>query len=146
MAVMHFTTTFTVEEAPDEVFAAINNVRGWWSGDIEGRTSELGDEFTYSYQDLHRSTQQITESVPGRRVAWHVSEAYLEFAADTTEWTGTDITFDISAKDGATEVRFCHIGLVPAFDCFDMCSNAWSFYINGSLRSLISTGRGEPNR
>jgi hypothetical protein len=35
--------------------------------------------------------------------------------------------------------------LVPEFECFGQCSNAWGYYINTSLRNLITTGRGHPN-
>jgi hypothetical protein len=140
-----FTTSFTVDNTPEEVFAAINDVRAWWSGDIEGDTAELGDEFTYRYGDVHSSRQRITESIPGERVVWHVLEGYLDFVADTTEWTGTDISFEISRTGDTTELRFTHVGLAPDSECFDSCSSAWSFYINGSLRNLIVTGAGEPN-
>jgi hypothetical protein len=140
-----FTTSFTVQQSPEEAFAAINNVRGWWSGEIEGSTDELGAEFTYRYQDLHRSKQQITELVPGSRVAWHVLDGYLGFVNDRTEWTGTDITFDISRNGDQTEVRFTHVGLVPDYECFENCSSAWGFYINSSLRNLIAAGKGDPN-
>jgi hypothetical protein len=144
----NFTATFTVDQTPEEVFAAINNVRAWWSGEIEGSTDKLGDEFTYRYEAVHRSKQRITESIPGKRVVWHVLDGYLGFTRDKTEWTGTDITFDISRRGDKTEVRFTHVGLVPEFECFDNCSNAWGFYINGSLRSLITTGKGgaQPGR
>jgi hypothetical protein len=91
-----FTITFTVDQAPEEAFAAINNVRGWWSGEIEGNTDRLGDEFTYRYEDVHRSKQKITELIPSERVVWHVLEGYVNFTQDKSEWTGTDITFDIS--------------------------------------------------
>jgi hypothetical protein len=140
-----FTTTFTVDQTPAEAFAAITNVRGWWSGEIDGSTDELGAQFTYRYQDIHRSRQEITELIPGERVAWHVLDGYLNFIADKTEWAGTDITFDIAATGSGTEVRFTHVGLVPQGECFGSCSNAWVFYINTSLRNLITTGAGEPD-
>jgi NAD(P)-dependent dehydrogenase (short-subunit alcohol dehydrogenase family) len=139
------TATFTVDQSPQEVFAAINNVSDWWSGDIEGDTHELGDVFTYRYEDMHRSTQRIVESIPGERVVWHVEDAFLSFTDDKAEWRGTDISFDISQEGGRTEVRFTHVGLVPEFECFGECSNAWGYYINTSLRNLITTGRGQPN-
>jgi hypothetical protein len=140
-----FTTTFAVDQTADEAFAAINNVRGWWSGELEGSTDKLGDEFTYRYADVHQSRQKITELIPGQRVVWHVLDGYLDFVHDKAEWTGTDVVFDISEKAGKTEVRFTHVGLVPAYECFDSCSSAWGFYINSSLRDLITTGKGEPN-
>jgi hypothetical protein len=140
-----YTTTFTIEQTPEEAFAAINDVRGWWSGDIDGRTDELGAEFTYRYGDVHRSTQQITELVPGRRVAWHVVDCFLSFVEDKTEWTGTDITFDISPAGDQTQVSFTHVGLLPEGECYGSCSSAWGFYITSSLRNLITTGQGQPN-
>jgi hypothetical protein len=132
------TITFTVDQTPHEAFEAINNVRGWWTGDIEGETDFLGAEFTYRHEDIHRSTQRVTEFIPGRRVVWHVVEAYLEFTRDSAEWTGTDVTFDISTEAGRTTVRFTHVGLTPRVECFDSCSDAWCYYINGGLRNLIA--------
>jgi len=134
-----FTTTFTVDQTPEQAFAAINNVRAWWAGDIEGETSRLGDVFTYTQAPQHRSVQRITESVSGQRVVWHIDDAELTFVDDRDEWIGTEVVFDISQKDGATDVRFSHIGLTPRVECYDACSNAWGSYINGSLRQLIAT-------
>ena len=36
-------------------------------------------------------------------------------------------------------------GLVPENECFDICSNSWTNYIQNSLHSLITTGKGKPN-
>ncbi|GCE06712.1 SRPBCC family protein [Dictyobacter aurantiacus] len=141
----HYTATFLVDQTPEEVFNAINNVRGWWSQAIEGDTNRLGAEFTYHYQDVHRSTMKITEFVPGKKVVWHVVDNYFNFVKDKSEWTGTDVVFKIARKDDKTEVHFTHIGLVPAYECYDVCSNAWGSYITGSLRDLIATGKGHPN-
>lgn len=141
----NYTTAFTVEKSPAEVFAAVTNVRGWWSGEIDGRTDEVGTEFTYRYQDLHRSTQKITELVPGKKVAWHVLDADINFVKDKKEWNGTDIVFQIAKKGDKTELRFTHFGLAPSIECYGKCSGAWGYYINESLRSLITTGKGNPN-
>ncbi|MBA3875083.1 MAG: SRPBCC domain-containing protein [Anaerolineae bacterium] len=146
MSEQNYSTVFTVNQTPEEVFAAVNNVRGWWSGEIEGSTDKLGAEFVYQYQDVHRSVQKITEFVPNKKVVWHVTDSQLNFIADKSEWTGTDIIFEISQKDDKTELRFTHAGLVPAIECFGTCSNVWGFYINVSLRSLITHGKGQPEK
>ncbi|MCB0163988.1 MAG: SRPBCC domain-containing protein [Anaerolineae bacterium] len=141
----NYTTSFLVDQSPEEAFAAINNVRSWWSEEIEGSTAELG-QFNYHYQDVHRCTIEVTELVPAKKVAWHIVDNYFSFVQDKSEWTDTDIVFDIEQKGDQTEVRFTHIGLVPAYECYDVCSDAWGTYINGSLRNLITTGKGQPNQ
>jgi hypothetical protein len=146
MKTKDYTTSFTVDQSPEEVFDAVNNVRGWWSGEIDGRTDKLGAEFTYRYQDIHRSTQKITELVPAKKIVWHVLDAQINFVKDKAEWNGTDIVFEITRKNGKTELRFTHVRLTPAIECYGKCAGAWGFYINDSLRSQIMTGKGDPNQ
>jgi hypothetical protein len=88
----------------------------------------------------------VTEADPGRRISWLVLDNHFAFTEDQTEWTGTTVTFDIAEEGGRTEVRFTHQGLTPACECFEVCSTAWGFFVNSSLRSLITTGEGRPNR
>jgi hypothetical protein len=140
-----YATTFTVDQTPEEVFAAINNVRGWWSEVVEGNTNQLGAEFKYYHKDLHRCTMKLTEFIPNQKVVWHVLDNYFNFTKDQTEWKDTDVTFEVSRNGDKTEVHFTHVGLVPEYECFDICSNAWGFYINTSLHNLITTGKGQPN-
>jgi hypothetical protein len=141
----NFTTTFPVDRTPQEAFEAITNVRGWWSQEVEGVTDQVGGEFDYHYKDVHRCKVRVTELVPGRKVVWHILDNYLNFIDDQAEWKDTDVVFEISEKDGGAEVRFTHVGLVPQYECYDVCSNAWGGYIGGSLRNLINTGKGQPN-
>jgi len=141
-----FTAAFSVDQTPEEVFHAINNVRGWWAEDIEGSTDKAGDEFTFRYQDVHRCRIKVTDLVPGEKVAWRVLDNYFDFTRDKAEWKGTEIHFEITERDGKTEIRFTHVGLVPEYESFDVGSNSWGFYLYTSLRALIRTGHGLPNR
>jgi hypothetical protein len=141
----NFTTTLLVGQTPEEVFNAINNPRGWWSEEIEGNTNKLNDEWTYHYEDDHRCKMKIVEFIPNKKVVWLVMDNYFSFAKDKSEWKGTKISFDISQKNNKTQIHFTHKGLVPQYECFDICSNAWGQYIQHSLRNLIITGKGQPN-
>jgi hypothetical protein len=137
-----YTSAFTVEQSPAEVYGAINNVRGWWTGEIEGDAKEVGDEFSYRYPGLHFSTQKVAELVADKKVVWHVVDARLEGNENPSEWIGTEITFDITSNEDGTEVHFSYLGLVPEFECYDSCSSGWGFFVNGSLQRLITTGEG----
>jgi hypothetical protein len=140
-----FTTTILVDQTPKEAFNAIVNVRGWWSENIEGGTARLNDVFTYRFEDMHQCTIKLIEVVPEKKVVWLVLDNYFSFTKDETEWTGTKIEFVIAEKKNKTQVRFTHWGLVPANECYAVCLPAWTEYIGKSLRSLITTGQGEPN-
>jgi hypothetical protein len=145
MATADFTTILLVDQTPKQAFDAINNVRGWWSEEIEGSTNKLNDEFTYHYEDIHRCQMKLIEVVPDKKVVWFVKDNYFKFTKDKSEWTGTKISFDISKMDNKTQIRLTHLGLVPEYECFDVCSDAWTHYIQQSLSALIATGKGQPN-
>jgi hypothetical protein len=132
-------TSFLVDQSPEETFRAINNVRGWWEGEIEGDTNKLGAEFTYRYEDFHRSKQRIIEFVPGKKVIWLVLEGGPRFVRDKSEWKDTKIIFDISKRGNKTEVRFTHQGLIPRLACYESCTDAWGPLIRDGLRRLITT-------
>jgi Activator of Hsp90 ATPase homolog 1-like protein len=153
----HLTATMSVDQMPDEVFAAITNVRGWWSENIIGDTAALHDEFVFTDDSSYPGETarekrgirfcrfRITEVVPGERVVWHVVDADLTFVDDRDEWTDTNVVFDIAATSEGTTLRFAHEGLTAAeSECFEACSAGWTFYITTSLPQLIANGTGQP--
>ncbi|HTD39311.1 MAG TPA: SRPBCC domain-containing protein, partial [Mucilaginibacter sp.] len=140
-----FSTVLTVDQTPQTVFAAITNVRGWWSEEIEGPTDKLNGEFNYHYQDVHRCKIKVIELIPNQKVVWLVEDNYFKFTKDKSEWKGTKIVFEIANKGNKTEIHFTHHGLVPQYECYNICRDAWTNYIQNSLRSLISTSKGMPN-
>jgi hypothetical protein len=140
-----FTTSILVSQTPQEAFNAINNVRGWWSEEIEGNTDKLNEVFNYHFEDVHRCQLKITEMVPNERVVWHVLNNYFKFTKDEKEWTGTNMIFEISKQGDKTHIRVTHQGLTPEYECFDICQNSWTMYVQESMYNLITTGKGKPN-
>ena len=145
MKTSDFSTAILVNRAPEEAFNAINNVRGWWSEEIEGDTDKVNDEFSYHYEDVHHCRMKLVEVVPDKKVVWHVLDNYFKLTKDKSEWKDTEIIFEISEKDNQTQIHFTHLGLVPEYECYDICKNAWTQYIQTSLFNLITTGKGQPN-
>ncbi|WP_344980483.1 SRPBCC domain-containing protein [Compostibacter hankyongensis] len=138
-----FTAAVQVDQAPEKVFNAINNVRGWWSENIEGKTDELNGEFTHRDRYLN-VTFKITQLTP-QKIVWDIVESHCNmFLENIHEWEGTRIVFEITRKAGKTEIKFTHQGLSPEFECYKVCSKAWSFFITTSLKDLIETGKGDP--
>lgn len=138
-----FSTSITVDQSPEEVFTAINNVAGWWHGEVKGNSENLNDEFTYQMKEFHFSKQRIIEMIPNKRVVWLVTESKLTFLKDPDEWTGTKLIFAISTENNKTLLHFTHEGLLQDMECYRSCSNGWTRLIRESLMSLITTGVGK---
>lgn len=137
-----FTFTIVTDRTPQEVFKAIRDVRSWWSGlfaeEIIGVSEKLNDEFIFrAGEGAHYSKQKLVEVIPDKRVVWNVEESALTFVEDQSEWTGTNVVFDIAEKDGKTELTFTHHGLTPEVACYDACSSGWSRYLKEKLTPLI---------
>lgn len=138
----NFTMTLLVDQSPEQVFNAVQNVRGWWQGfyseEINGESKSLNDEFTFRAGDgAHFTRQKLVDSVPGKRIEWLVTESKLTFIQEQDEWKGTTFGFDISENAGKTKVVFTHHGLTPEVECYDACSTAWSLYLREKLLLLI---------
>lgn len=132
-----FTTTFTVNQNPHQVFNAINNVGAWWVGTIEGNSKKLGDEFIYRYEDMHYSKHKVVEMIPDKKIVWLTTDSELNFTEDKNEWADTKITFEISTEGNKTQLRFTHNDLTPKLECYKGCSTAWTQILN-NLKDFIT--------
>ena len=141
----NFTSTIVVDKTPIEAFDAIKNFRGWWSEDIEGNTDQLNETFFYHYKDMHLCKIKLIEIVPGKKLVYRVVANEFSFTKDKTEWINTKMVFDITPEGKQTKVTFTHEGLAPEYECYNVCHDAWTGFIQKSLKNLINTGKGEPN-
>ena len=145
MVTTDFTTTIVVDQTPSQVFNAITKPREWWSQEIEGGTEKLNDVFNYHYKDVHTAKMKLIEVIPNKKIVWLVMNNHFSITKDVNEWTGNKIVFEITEKDGKTQLQFTQLGLVPEYECYDMCTAGWNNYINHSLYDFITTGKGQPN-
>ena len=116
---------------------------------MDGDAAAVGAEFTFRGRDEertveHRSHIVVTELVPAQRVVWRVLDTYMSFVPDRDEWRDTEIRFELSPAGEGTSLRFTHVGLVPTHECFEACSNGWTFFITESLPQFVTTGLGQP--
>jgi hypothetical protein len=145
MKTSNFTIVLLTEQTPQEVFQAIKNVRGWWSGyyseEFNGGTEKLNDEFSFrAGGGAHYSKQKLIEVVPNKKIVWLITESELSFLEKTDEWTGTKVIFEISKEGDKTQLTFIHEGLTPETECYDSCAPTWTQYVQNKLLLLISTG------
>lgn len=140
-----YTSSILVHQTPNEAFIAIKNFKKWWSEDIEGETDKLGETFFYHYKDVHLCKIKLVEKIPNEKLVYQVMANEFNFTKDKSEWVNTKLVFDISTEGTETKVKFTHEGLVPEYECYNVCHDAWTGFIQNSLKNLIVTGKGQPN-
>ncbi len=133
--------SFTADVTAKKVFENILNVAGWWTTSFKGSTKNVGDtwEVTFGKTKVYF---KVTEMVPYKKLAWEVTDCYLDWLKNKTEWTGTKIIWEISKRKNGTNVDMTHLGLVPGIECYKDCEAGWNQYAGESLPKLITTGKG----
>ena len=141
----NYTTTIIVDKDAATAFNAIKDFRSWWSVDIEGNTDKLGETFFYHYKDVHLCKIKLIELVADKKLVYKVVDNRFNFTKDKSEWKNTKLIFEISTVGNETKVKFTHEGLVPEYECYEICKDSWGGYIKKSLFNLINMGKGQPN-
>ena len=140
----NYQCSIAADFTPREAFEGISRVNEWWAKNTEGSAEKLNDVFTVLFSNGTFVTFKVTESVPGEKIAWLVTDCYLPWLKDKTEWNGTTVMFEIFPLGDETQVTMTHIGLVPAIECYEGCEAGWNKYFKGSLFKLLTEHAGVP--
>ena len=132
------------EISPDEALERIGRVNEWWTRSFTGSARNVGDTFGVRFGETSVDFE-VVERIPGKRVAWRVTDCHLPWLRDTTEWTATTIAFDIVCDGTTSTISMTHTGLTPAEECWNVCEDGWNFYVGESLRGLLVGGEGRPD-
>ncbi|HEY9002061.1 MAG TPA: SRPBCC domain-containing protein [Mucilaginibacter sp.] len=136
-----YCSSIVVNESAMEAYDKISRVNEWWAANFKGNAKTLGDEFTVTFGETY-VTFKITEAIPGKKVTWLVTDSYLPWQNDKTEWTDTEVVFEISTENNSTKIDMTHVGLTPEVECFENCQAGWNHYINRSLTKFMNEGQG----
>jgi Activator of Hsp90 ATPase homolog 1-like protein len=141
--VKNYHAAITAKTTTAKAFEKINDIKEWWAKKISGNSQKQDDVFTVHFGETF-VTFKLIEVVPDKKVVWLVTNCYLHWIDDKTEWNGTKIVFEISEKNGSTKIDMTHIGLVPGIECYKDCKKGWDGHIKQSLYKLITMGKGMP--
>jgi hypothetical protein len=137
-----FNSSISVKISADEAIKRISHVPDWWGITFSGKAGEQGDTFTVKMTGDSFFNFTVTELMPGKKLVWLVTDCYMPWYADKTEWIDTRLIFDLKENEGVTELRFTHEGLTPAVECYKDCETGWTHWIKTSLLSYLTTGKG----
>ena len=140
----NYHSSIAAKVSPREAFANIANVAGWWTKSFKGKAQNVGDTFTVEFGKTNVAFE-ITEAIPDKKIVWHVTDCYLDWLKDKTEWKGTDISWEVVPQNNATRIDMTHVGLVPGIECYESCQKGWNQYVTQSLFKLVTDGKGEPD-
>lgn len=142
----NYTNTMEVRATADRVYDALTHkIPLWWSQLFSGSSSDIGDAFTISFGENIYKTFRIQEATPDSKIVWYVEDSLIALAElkNQTEWIGTTVVWEIEQKQNNALIKMTHIGLHPAVECYEICSNGWIQFL-GSLKQLLETGKGSP--
>lgn len=143
----HYQQSFIAKADPAAVYAALTTpegLRGWWTPEC-AVAAEVGGTNHFRFGGTHKA-MRIERLEPGREVRWRCTAAHIDVdrLARKDEWVGTQLVFHLAPDgQGQTRLDFAHLGLVPALECYDLCSNGWRHFL-GSLQQFVETGHGTP--
>lgn len=135
-----------VNSTADRIYHALTQeIPLWWTEWFEGSSSEAGNLFTIRFGEQIHKTMRVRELTANAKVVWSVEDSLIALPElkNQTEWIGTTIIWEIEGKKEISQIKLTHIGLNPAIECYEICSNGWLQFI-GSLKKFLETGEGTP--
>ncbi len=142
-----FCSALFIEAPAAKVYEALTTsegLKGWWTETCEIGTTE-GGHSTFRFDDSWK-TMRIEKLAPASEVRWHCVESSidLEDGSTSSEWIGTEFLFQLKPlSDQTTALRFQHVGLLPALECYSDCFRGWTRFLS-SLKQYVETGTGAP--
>jgi hypothetical protein len=137
-----FTSSISAKISANEAIKKISNVPEWWGITFTGNSEKQNEKFTVKMGADSFFNFTVAELIPGKRVIWLVTDCNMPWYSDKKEWANTKLIFDLAENGGVTELNFTHEGLTPDVECYKDCEPGWTHWIQTSLFSYLTNGKG----
>lgn len=137
-----FTSRISAEISASEAIKKISSVPEWWGVTFTGSSKNQNDTFTVKMSGDSFFNFTVAELIPGKRVVWLVTDCNMPWYFDKKEWANTKLIFDLTENNNLTELKFTHEGLTPDVECYKDCEPGWTYWIQTSLFSFLTNGKG----
>ena len=126
---------FPIAADPAKIFRAISTPEGldaWWTRRSSG---EPAPEALYElwFAPEYDWRGRVVAFEENAVLVWEISEA-------DEDWTGTHVGFELTPKEGYTQVRFHHTGWPELNDHFRRSSYCWAMYLR-VLKAYVEDGK-----
>src|SRR4051812_4243027 len=85
----------TVNASPKQAADLIGKVDKWWAKKVKGKSGKLDNEFSVHFGTTFVNFR-ITEFEAGKKIIWLVTDCYLDWINDKTEWNGTRVIWRLA--------------------------------------------------
>ncbi len=129
---------FPIKASVSRVFRAVSTPAEldlWWTARSAGEP-RLGAPYELWFGPEHDWRARVTRYKCD-------ADFELELTRADTEWVGTLVGFDLTAKGGATQVRFHHLGWPAATEHYRGSCYCWAMYLR-VLRRYLEHGESVP--
>lgn len=125
---------FPINAPAQKVFDAVSTAEGldrWWTKTCEATPGE-GSEYNLGFGPGYSWTAVASQ--------WQPNAGFeLKLIDADQDWLGTRIGFQLSEKDGVTEVRFHHLGWPEANEHYQISCFCWAMYLR-LLKRYVELG------
>ena len=143
----NYTQEIFIQTNQNQVYQALTNqIDEWWST-VDQSAKKAGDIFKISFGGESYWKFKVLEASQMGKVVWECIESNQNHNLEGTdeEWLGTELFWEFAEKDQGILLTFLHKGLLNSGICYEVCSNAWDFYITESLKNFLEKDAGKPN-
>ncbi len=141
----NFQYAITLETDAKKIYSGLTQqLHQWWTEKMEGSADKLNDVFTVHFDKTYKIIK-VVELLLNKKITWEILDSFIDIPEfkNKSEWSGTRISWEITANDDSTDLVLTHHGLNQSLECYEVCNNGWISFME-SFHDFLTTGMGTP--